>query len=387
MYNLSSIHSLYSIPAFRPLLAFFAAAALLNTIATSAERITLVAGGKTNSVDIAASEAILKEPFGTAFDPTNQLWIIEMASGNRLLTVKHDAKLSHFAGQPKKGFSGDGGPASNAQFNGPHNLAIGRDGRIFIADTWNGRIRQVDPKTGLVDSLPGYAVPMDKAKGSGPYCIALDFLGDHLYVADLNRIHRLDLLSNTATIVAGNGKKGVPLDGSLAIHSPLSDPRAVAVDRAGNIYILERGGNALRVVNLDGTIRTVVNGSGKKGTARDSIASNREKGTKIVKVQPNVAESEPAIEAMMNGPKHLCIDHMDRVIIADAENHLVRRYDPVHGTLRRIAGTGESGSDGVDGPPLSCQLARPHGVTVHPKSGELYITDSYNNRILKISND
>ena len=95
--------------------------------------------------------------------------------------------------------------------------------------------------------------------------------------------------------------------------------------------------------------------------------------------------SELAIDAMMNGPKHLCIDLMNRVVIADAENHLIRRYDPKDGTLHRIAGTGRSGSQGVGGDPLQCQLARPHGVTIHPKTGELYITDSYNNRVLRIA--
>jgi DNA-binding beta-propeller fold protein YncE len=137
----------------------------------------------------------------------------------------------------------------------------------------------------------------------------------------------------------------------------------VAPDRQGNVYILERGGNALRVVDKTGHIRTLVNASGKKGGEGDGGL---------------------ALEATMNGPKHLCVDKDDSVIIADAESHLVRRYIPTTGKIERIAGTGKHGSAGVGGDPLNCQLARPHGVTVHPESGELYITDSYNNRILKI---
>ena len=330
-----------------------------------ADKILLVAGGQKNAVDIPAVDALLREPFGTAFDAANQLWIVEMASGNRLLKVDQAGVLSHFAGQQVAGFQGDGGPALNAQFNGPHNLAIRPDGRILIADTWNGRIRQIDPKTKLVDSLVGFEVPIDKAKGFGAYCISIDFPGLQLYIADLHRIHRLDFESGKAMVVAGNGDKGIPKDGALAVNSPLVDPRSVAVDRLGNIYILERGGNALRVVRPNGTMQTVVNASGMKGTEK-SIR-------------------EPAIDAMMNGPKHLCIDLMNRVVIADAENHLVRRYDPSDGTICRIAGTGVSGRDGVGGRPQDCQLSRPHGVTVHPQLGELYITDSYNNRILKIS--
>ncbi len=340
-------------------------ATLVVEASFGADRILLVAGGQNNAVDIPATEALLMEPFGTAFDATHQLWIVEMASGNRLLKISKTGLLSHVAGRKELGFSGDGGPGLDAQFNGPHNLAIRDDGRVLIADTWNGRIRQVDPKTKLVNSLKGFEVPIDKAKGFGPYCISADSSGTQLYIADLHRIHRLDLETGTSKVVAGNGEKGIPNDGAMAVDSPLVDPRAVASDRLGNVYILERGGNALRVVRPDGTMQTVVNTSGKKGTETSVI--------------------EPALDAMMNGPKHLCIDLMNRVIIADAENHLIRRYDPSDGTLCRIAGTGVSGPEGVGGRPLDCQLSRPHGVTVHPQSGEIYITDSYNHRILKIS--
>ncbi len=337
------------------------------TMKQVANRIELVAGGRKDAVDIPATEALLHEPFGTAFDTSNQLWIVEMASGNRLLKVDDQGDLVHIAGQKSPGYQGDGGPAKEARFNGPHNLAIRRNGRVLIADTWNGRIRQVDPKTKQIDSLVGFEVPVEKAKSFGPYCISTDVSGSQLFVADLHRIHRIDLETGASTIVAGNGEKGIPKDGARAVEAPLVDPRAVAADRLGNVYILERSGNALRVVRPNGTIETVVNRSGKKGTEN--------------------AQRETAINAMMNGPKHLCIDSMDRVVIADAENHLVRRYDPRDGTVSRIAGTGVSGSEGVGGRATECQLARPHGVTIHPTSGELYITDSYNNRILKITNE
>ena len=336
---------------------------IIEPLTALADQILLVAGGTQDALGIPATDALLKEPFGTEFDPGGHLWIVEMASGNRLLQVDGGGVLTHVAGQPKSGFSGDGGPALRAQFNGPHNLAILPNGNILIADTWNGRIREVDARTGTVKSLPGWQVPADKAKGSGPYCITLNFDGTRLYIADLRQIHELDLTTGTSKVIAGNGKKGVPKDNALATQSPLTDPRAVAPDRQGNLYILERGGNALRVVDKAGHIRTVVNASGKKGGDGDG---------------------GPALEATMNGPKHLCVDQDDTVIIADAENHLIRRYNPATGQIQRLAGTGEKGSAGLGGDPLKCQLARPHGVTVHPATGDIFITDSYNNRILKI---
>jgi DNA-binding beta-propeller fold protein YncE len=313
------------------------------TLTARADQILLVAGGTQDAVDIQATEAKLLEPFGTEFDSGGHMWIIEMVSGNRLLQVDGGGQITHIAGQLKPGFSGDGGPALRAQFNGPHNFAILPNDNLLIGDTWNGRIREVD--------------------GNGPYCITLTPDKTKLHIADLRQVHELDLATGKARVIAGNGKKGMPKDGELAIEQPLVDPRAVATDRQGNIYILERGGNALRVVDKAGRIKTVVNASGKKGGEGDG---------------------GPALDATMNGPKHLCVDKDDTVIIADAESHLVRRYIPATGKIERIAGTGKHGSAGVGGDPLQCQLARPHGVTVHPSSGDLFITDSYNNRVLKI---
>ncbi len=336
---------------------------VLTASPARADRIVLVAGGTKEGTDLPATEARLLEPFGAEFDSGGHLWIVEMVSGNRLLQVDGGGQLSHVAGQLKPGFSGDGGPAIRAQFNGPHNFAILPNDNLLIADTWNGRIREIDIKSRLVKSLAGWQAPAEKARGNGPYCITLTPDKTKLHIADLRQVHELDLTTGKSRVVAGNGKKGLPMDGEPATEQPLVDPRAAAMDHQGNLYILERGGKALRVVDTSGRIRTVVNRSGQKGGEGDG---------------------GPALEATMNGPKHLCIDKDDTVIIADAESHLIRRYVPATGKIERIAGTGQKGSAGVGGDPLKCQLARPHGVTIQPGTGDLFITDSYNNRILKI---
>lgn len=343
----------WTIPAVRflpSLLAFLC----LTAAPLHAAKIVLVTG---------TAEAPLKEPFGTEADRAGNLFIMEMASGNRLLKLDDHGKLTHLAGTGIAGDAGDGGPALAAQFYGPHNLAVLPGGDVLIADTWNGRLRKFDAKTGIVSAVPGYGVPAEKAKANGPYCIALDPAGTHVYIADLQRVQRLDLATGKTQVVAGNGMKGKPEDGAVATAAPLVDPRAVAVDPQGNIYILERSGHALRVVDPTGHIRTVVNAAGKQGATGDG---------------------GPAIDATMSGPKHLCIDRDNGVIIADAENNLVRKYSPKDGTITRIAGTGKKGTAGLDGDPLQCELARPHGVSVHPVTGEIFITDSYNNRVLKI---
>jgi len=191
------------------------------------------------------------------------------------------------------------------------------------------------------------------------YAVDINRGGDKLYITDLGnrRVRLLDLKSGVVTTISGNGQSGVPTDGADAAQSPLVDPRATAVDSKGNVYILERRGNALRVVDKTGKIRTVI--------APGTIAGSRAPG--------------------LNGPKHLCVDLQDNVIIADTENHLIQKYNPIGGAVEVIAGSGEKGDRLVTGDPLKTQLNRPHGVFVHP-SGALYISDSYNNRVLKLSN-
>jgi len=310
----------------------------------------------------APGEPRLTEPFGVAFGPGGTPYVVEMVTGNRVLEVRSPGKLIRLAGRQEPGDLGDGGPALDAQFRGPHGIVALANGDLLIADTWNGRIRRIDTASGRISSLPGYAVAAELARTAGPYSISLDPAGQRVVVADLRRVQVISLATGICEVVAGNGEKGVPVDGARAKDAPLVDPRAAAYDRQGNLYILERKGHALRVVDPEGRIRTVVNRAGKQGAGGDD---------------------GDAREAMLNGPKHLCIDRDDSVIIADAENDLIRRYVPATGRIHRVAGTGRRGAAGVGGSPLACELNRPHGVTLHP-DGSLIIVDSYNHRLLQL---
>lgn len=336
-----------------------------------AAKIELVAGGGEKDGDAPAKECRLREPFGVEFAPDGAMIIVEMVTGNRVLRVDAEDKLTVLAGTGEKGFAGDGGPARAAQFNGIHNLAIAKSGTIFLSDSWNYRIRAIDPETGMIKTIAGTG---KKAfGGDGGAALSADFStiiqialspdGKHLYAADIEnrRVRRIDLASGVVETVAGNGQKGAPKDGEDARSQPLMDPRAVALGPDGSFYILERSGNALRQVDASGRIRTVA-GTGKGGSSGDD---------------------GPALQATLNGPKHLCLDRDGTVLIADAENHVIRRFDPKSGLIQRVAGTRKKGANGVGGDPLSCELNRPHGVTIGP-DGLIYISDSYNNRVLRI---
>ena len=319
---------------------------------------------------VVAASGDLKEPFGVDFDKSGAMFIVEMG-GNRVRKMEKDGTLAVYAGTGEKGDAGDGGPAAKAQLNGPHHLGVGPDGDLYITDTWNNRVRKIDAKTGVISTVAGTGQkgfsgdggPAAKAQFGGIYCLAFDAKGEHLYLADLDnrRIRAVALKTGIVTTVAGNGQKGAPQDGAEAKAAPLVDPRAVTVDSKGNVYILERSGNALRVVDPAGKIRTVA-GNGKAGLSGDGGA---------------------ALQAQMNGPKHLCVDAEDNVIIADTESHAIRKYSPKDGKIARVAGAGKKGSAGVGGAPDQVELSRPHGVSVH-SSGVLYISDSDNNRVLRL---
>lgn len=342
--------------------------ALAIATAAHAGKLTLVAGGGSGGDGSPATQAKLEEPFSVGVDAAGNMFMTE--SSGRIVKVDPEGVIWTVAGEGGKGYGGDGGPATKAQFNFPHNLIVAPNGDLLIADTLNNAVRSIDAKSGIVTTIAGTGEkgfagdggPAAKAQFNGIYSIALDREGRRLYICDLGnlRIRVMDRKSGIVNTAAGNGRPGVPSDGGAAVSSPLSDPRAVCVDSKGNLYILERGGNTLRVVNPDGKIHTVA-GTGKKGFSGDD---------------------GPAIKAEMNGPKHLYPDREDNILICDTENHVVRKYIPATGKMVRVAGTGTQGAT-LNSDPLKTELNRPHGVYVHT-DGMIYIVDSYNGRILRI---
>lgn len=303
---------------------------------------------------------VFQRPFGIDFDSSGTMYVVEL-EGGRVHRQQPDGSFQVVSGDGSRSYTGDGGEFAQATYNGMHNLAIDSHDRAFIADTFNHCLRLVDLKKGTIDTFsgsgePGFAgdgEPARKARFDYLMSVSLSPQEDALYIADLknHRIRKIDLKSGLTTTVAGNGKAGVPRDGSLATDSPLVDPRAVAMDSRGNLYILERNGHALRCVTPDGHIRTVA-GNGRKGF-----------------------QDGPALQAQLASPKHLCIDAHDRVIIADDANAAIRCYDPATETVSTLLGRGF-------GDPR-IKLNQPHGVTI--EKGQLYVCDTSNNRLFRLT--
>ncbi len=317
-------------------------------------------GEKDASTTAAETPSPLHAPFGVAFTPEGRMVIVEFDGGRVLTYDETTENLRTIAGKGAIGYSGDGGPARDAVFNCMHNVAVARDGTIYIADSFNRVVRAINPNDGTIRTIAGTGQSGDGGDG-GPataatfqdiMCVSLDPPGRHLYLADIrnHRIRTVDLETGIVRTVAGNGEKGVPEDGSKATEAPLADPRAVAVDSDGHIYILERGGHALRVVDPDGTIRTVV-GDG----------------------QPGYVDG-PGRAARLNMPKHLTVDETGCVFIADDENAAIRRYDPRSGRVDTVLGRGH-------GLP-TVELLHPHGVCARGR--DLYVVDTRHDRIFRI---
>ncbi|MBT3668003.1 MAG: hypothetical protein HN548_11050, partial [Opitutae bacterium] len=283
--------------------------------------------------------------------------------GGRILKLDKKGKLHTFSGNGKKGYAGDGLSADKGVFSSMHNLAWASNNFLYISDTHNNLVRKINANNNRLSTLAGTPNqmgfsgddgPAEKARLHTPISISLTPDEKTLLIADIRnrRIRAINLESGTIRTIAGNGKKGKPIDGKHTFEQPLMDPRAAVMDVEGNLFVLERNGHALRVVRPNGKIYTLA-GTGKKGT-RDG----------------------PALQATFNGPKHLCIDGKGRIIIADDNNHLIRLYDPKTKTVSTILG-GKAKPKTI--------LNRPHGVSIAP-DGSLWVCDSWNNRILTLSN-
>ena len=316
----------------------------------------------------------LREPFSLAFDAHGDAYGVEFQPANRIFKL-HAGRIEYVSGvrwdsAPK----GKLPPApakrldlAPAVYDGMHDIAVGPDGSIYAADSFQHRIIRLDPKTHAATVFAGTGKagfsgdggPADQAQLNIPMCGVIDPSGRSMVIADLvnQRVRRIDLATKLITTIAGNGQKGLPKDGDDALTAPMGDARAACVARDGTLYVLLRGGNALAAVK-DGKVTVVVNKAGKPGPATDG----------------------PAAAATMRGPKYVTMDAKGNVLILDTENHCLRLFDPTKQTIRTIAGNGKKGSAvGTDW--ASTQLNRPHGARVGP-DGRLYITDTENNRIL-----
>ncbi len=259
----------------------------------------------------AARGARMNEPYELRFDRDGNLLVVEMKNA---IVRRIDAKTgitTTIAGTGEEGFSGDGGPATEAKLKQPHSIALDADGNLYICDIGNHRIRRVDAVTGVISTFAGTGTREPTPDGSpimgtplnGPR--ALDFDGQQSFALALregNALYRMDLQAGVFRHLGGTGQKGFSGDGGNAKLATLSGPKGVAIAPSGDTYFADTESHTVRVIRAaTGTIETVV-GDGQKGDGPDG---------------------DP-LKCRLARPHGVCVDAAGNVFIGDSENYRVR---------------------------------------------------------------
>jgi hypothetical protein len=275
--------------------------------------------------------------------------------------------INTVAGEGTAGYSGDGGLATNAELYFPADSAIDASGNIYIADTWNYRIRKVNASTGIITTIAGNGTEGYSGDGgqatsaelNAPSSVALDSAGN-IYIADSdnNRVRKVTVSTGIITTVAGNGTKGYSGDGGPATSAELDTVygpgAAVALDSSGNIYIADQFNNRIRKVTVSTGIITTVAGNGTAGYSGDGGA---------------------ATSAEINGPDGVALDGSGNIYIADIYNYRIRKITVSTGIITTVAGDGVNGFAGDGGPATSAAIGEPGHIAVDA-AGDIYIPDN-----------
>ena len=314
-----------------------------------------------------ANRALMREPFMCAFDPQGNLVVAEATNHCVRRIDKDTGLITTVAGNGTEGYSGDGGPAVQATMNQPYSLQIAANGDLFIVDRLNAAIRKVDGATGVITTVagtgqPGYSGdggPGTQAQLREPNDCFLDGRGG-LLVADIQdqRVRRLDLGTGVITTFAGNGEMARTGDGGPALEAGILGARAVCMDRRGNTFIAEREGNGVRVVNSSGIMSTLA-GTGERGYSGDggpalaatwgspkAIRCDHQDNLLVVDTENHAIRSidattglvttvaggrqgdqgdgGPATDAGLDRPHGCDVDGHGNIYIADSNNHRVR---------------------------------------------------------------
>ncbi len=313
-----------------------------------------------------ATSANIAYPCGIAIDASGNLYIAD-SYNNRVRKVNTAGVISTFAGTGVSGFTGDGGVANLARLNDPVGVAVDGSGNVYIADYGNNRIRKINP-AGVISTFAGSGGfgfsgdggPAINAQIYLPAGVTVDATGN-VYIAQDNnrRIRKVNTFGIISTF-AGNGVLGFSGDGGAATGAEFDLPTGVAADASGNVFIADRGSNRIRKVNSAGIISTFA-GTGVAGLSGDG---------------------GPATNAQLNGPAGVSVDAGGNVYIADMTNNVVRKINAA-GVISTIAGTGVGGYNGDGNLAINAQLYSPSGVAIDT-SGNVYISDQLNARIREI---
>ena len=312
------------------------------------------------------SDTQVNNPYGVLVGRDGALYFCDLDNQRiRRLDLK-TRRTTDIAGNGQRGYTGDGGRATDGSLNMPHEIAFDARSHLYIAERDNHVVRKIDGATGVISTLAGTGVAGFSGDGGAasqaqlrqPHSISLDRDG-RLFICDVgnHRIRAVNLARGTIETIGGTGERLPTPDGAPLGGTPLNGPRTMVVDRDGSIYLALREGNA--IYRIDPRTRTL-----------HHLAGTGEQG--------NSGDGGPARLATLAGPKGLALSGR-ALYLADTENHAIRKIDLGSGTITTVLGTGIRG-DGPETDPLQCNLSRPHGLFA-AGDGTLYVTDSEAHRI------
>jgi len=330
-----------------------------------------------------ATSAHFNNPFGIAFDNSGNGYISDQ-SNNEIRRVGTNGNISNFAGIEHAQniyscyYYGNGVNAAQAEFCNPSGIAVDANNNVYVADYGNDIVRRIDAVSHIITTVAGVA-QINSYNGDGPgtshylsnpIALAFDASGN-LYIADYgnNMLRKLDTSGNMTTVAGAYGAYGGSdgQNGVAATSVALTDPTAVAVDAAGNIYVTEAIDNdgLVRKINTSGIISTVAGGQG-------FVANN---GDGLLATQANLSE-----------PYGLAIDAVGTMYISDLGHAIVRRVDPnthIISTVVGVNGAFQFYVNPAGAPANNIALTEPEGLALDG-NGALYAVDSLNQTVIKV---
>ena len=278
---------------------------LVTTVAGTGEKGLTGDGGP-------ATKARLSEPYEVRFDASGNMYFVEMAGAVVSLVEKSSGILRRVAGVGEHGFSGDGGPAVKAKLRSPHSIALDQRGGLYIADIGNHRIRRVDLKTGIIDTIAGTGervLPKDGSVATGRPMLgprALFITGDTMWIAlrEGHSVWKMDLMTRRLTHVAGDGSKGYR-DGA-GVTAQFNGPKGIAVGPRGHVYVVDTENQAIRRIARDGFAVSTVAGYGPDGRGYSG-------------------DGGPPGKARLDRPHGVAVSADGALYIGDSNNHRVRK--------------------------------------------------------------
>jgi sugar lactone lactonase YvrE len=431
-----------------------------------------------------ATAALVGNHLRVATDSSNNVYIADGSNSVVRMVNFSSSYISTIAGTGARGFSGDGGPATSAVFNGdrmavaagpgaspdivifdqgnvrirkihlgtintvagmgfgafadgsgaaasfslPTGMFVDQAGNILVCDQNNNRVRRIDAVTGAVSTIAGTGVagfsgdggPAVNAQLTRPQSVKGDSNGN-IFIADTKNhcVRKIDPSGNISTFAGKGGMGGFSGDGGPATSATISEPDAVELDAKGDVYIIDGSDQIIRKVDPSGIISTVAGTPGMNGFSGDGGPSSSAlfcslnggffepvsqmayiiDGARIRKIDivnngliTTVAgngisgytgDGGPATSASLIGPLGVSATPNGDIFIADPFTNAIRKVDGTTGIINTIVGTGVPGFSGDGGPDFSAQLFLPTAVL--PAPGGLYILDTGNNRVRRTS--